>query len=214
MPLTRSEYITALAHLYRGELHRATTWRLRLDRTSDWAVLTTAGVLTFTFQTDRGLHTHWILLIGIALVTVFLFLEARRYRQEHAWRTRVRMMEQGFYAPLLRGEPIDIEAGWGMVLAEDLERPRFRMSFLMAMRTRLIRSYWAVYSLLLFAWCLKVILHPGNTAMNWGDIRAHLELGPLPWWVPLVYIGLHAAGLAFVLIAPPWRSADPEETSV
>jgi uncharacterized membrane protein len=31
-PLTRQEYISAIVHLYRGELDRATTWRLRSTR--------------------------------------------------------------------------------------------------------------------------------------------------------------------------------------
>lgn len=31
--------ITALSHLYRGELYRSTVWRTRLDATTNWAVL-------------------------------------------------------------------------------------------------------------------------------------------------------------------------------
>ena len=52
-PLSRGEYITAVVHLYRGELHRANAWRLRLDNTTNWAVLTTAGLLTFSFGEGR-----------------------------------------------------------------------------------------------------------------------------------------------------------------
>jgi len=199
-PLTHSEYVTALAHLYRGELYRATNWRLRLDRTSDWAVLTTAGVLTFSFQTDEGLHTHWILLIGIALVTVFLFLEARRYRYEDVWRTRVRLLEEGFYQPILRGEPVSTRSVWAARLADNLARPHFRISFLMAVRTRLKRNYWPVYSLLLFAWCLKTVIHPSPSATTWAQVRGHLELGMLPWWAPLAFIGAHVLALVFLLV--------------
>ena len=35
--------LTVLAHLYRGELYRANSWRMRLDNTTNWAVITTAG---------------------------------------------------------------------------------------------------------------------------------------------------------------------------
>ncbi len=77
-PLTRAEYISAIVHLYRGELHRATSWRIRLDNTTNWAVLTTAALLTFSF--GEGGHSHWILLIGTCLITVFLAFEARRLR--------------------------------------------------------------------------------------------------------------------------------------
>ncbi len=77
-PLTRQEYISAVVHLYRGELHRSTSWRIRLDSTTNWAVLTTAGLLTFSFR--EGGHSHWVLLTGVALITVFLAFEARRFR--------------------------------------------------------------------------------------------------------------------------------------
>ena len=29
-PLTRAEYITAMVHLYRGEMHRSLVWRQRM----------------------------------------------------------------------------------------------------------------------------------------------------------------------------------------
>ena len=42
--------ITALSHLYRGELYRSTVWRTRLDTTTNWAVLTTGIALSLTFS--------------------------------------------------------------------------------------------------------------------------------------------------------------------
>ena len=88
---------------------------------------------------------------------------------------------------------------WGDLLAEDLARPRFRISFLMAVRTRLTRNYWAVYSLLLFAWCLKVVIHPEPSATGWADVRKHLEIGLLPWWLPLAFIAAHVSAYARAL---------------
>ena len=35
--------ITALSHLYRGEVYRSTVWRTRLDATTNWAVVTTVA---------------------------------------------------------------------------------------------------------------------------------------------------------------------------
>jgi uncharacterized membrane protein len=49
-PLTRIEYITALTHFYRGERGRADAWRVRLDPTTNWAVVTTGGMLSFAFS--------------------------------------------------------------------------------------------------------------------------------------------------------------------
>jgi len=42
-PAFSSADITALAHLYRGEVYRSTVWRTRLDATTNWAALTTAS---------------------------------------------------------------------------------------------------------------------------------------------------------------------------
>ena len=73
-PLTRAEYIAAIVHLYRGELYRANSWRIRLDNTTNWAILTAAGLLTFTFGDKE--HSHWVLLLGLLLVAVFHLFEA------------------------------------------------------------------------------------------------------------------------------------------
>jgi uncharacterized membrane protein len=61
-PITRAEYIAAVVHMYRGELYRANAWRMRLDTTTNWAILTTAGLLTFSF--GPGTHTHWVMLLA------------------------------------------------------------------------------------------------------------------------------------------------------
>ena len=70
--------ITALSHLYRGELYRSTVWRTRLDATTNWAVLTTGIALSLTFS-SRSASPLPLVLVGL-LVTTFLFIEARRYR--------------------------------------------------------------------------------------------------------------------------------------
>lgn len=37
---------SAMAHLYRGEIHRMKFWRERLDRTTNWAVVMISAILT------------------------------------------------------------------------------------------------------------------------------------------------------------------------
>ena len=124
-PVTRQEYISALVHLYRGELHRATLWRMRLDNTTNWAILTTAGLLSFTFGSRD--HSHWVLLLGMLLVGVLMAYEARRFRFFDVWRARVRKIEENFYGPILRRDPTSPEALWGNLVADDLLRPKFKM---------------------------------------------------------------------------------------
>jgi uncharacterized membrane protein len=48
--------ITALSHLYRGEVYRSTVWRTRLDATTNWAVVTTGLALSLTFSSETASH--------------------------------------------------------------------------------------------------------------------------------------------------------------
>jgi uncharacterized membrane protein len=41
--------VGALTHLYRGEVHRSTIWRTRLDATSNWSVVTLGLARSISF---------------------------------------------------------------------------------------------------------------------------------------------------------------------
>ncbi|MFT4539347.1 MAG: putative membrane protein [Planctomycetota bacterium] len=195
---SRSEYITAMVHLYRGEMYRATTWRIRLDNTTNWAVLTTAGMITFTF--GEGTHSHWVLLVGLAMVSVFLMFEARRFRYADVWRARVRMIEENFYGPILRRDPRSPEAEWGRLFARDLFDPRFTITRLQALRARFVRNYWALFVVIIAAWVVRVATFPVE-ADSWEHIKANLRMGMLiPWWVPIVYLSTVLLGTACIVL--------------
>ena len=199
-PLTRQEYISAIVHLYRGELYRANSGRIRLDNTTNWAVLTVAGLLTFSFR--EGATSHWILLIGMALVTVFLAFEARRFRMADLWRARVRKIEENFYGPILRRDLHSPEETWGRLVADDLFRPHYKISRLAAMRVRFSRNYWPIFLVLLFAWVVHVLGVP-DQAETWVDVRDHLAAGLLPWWTPLAYLGVGFTGVIGLYMTGP-----------
>src|SRR4030065_37839 len=76
----------AMVHLYRGEMQRMTVWRSRLDTTSNWAILLSTGMTTFTLGSP-GIP-HFILLLGLALIGICLLIEARRFRHllHSTWR--------------------------------------------------------------------------------------------------------------------------------
>ncbi len=196
-PLTRQEYISAIVHLYRGELDRATTWRLRLDATTNWAVITTAGILSFSFSGEQ--HSHLGPLVGVALVCVFWMIEARRYRYADIWYARVRKIEENFYGPILRRDPVSPRREWGDLVAEDLFRPSFKVSHAYALRKRLLRNYWAIFLVLLGAWGAKLMAHP-TPALGWEDLRARLEVGLLPWWLPVLVVAGFLAFIGFVIV--------------
>ena len=200
-PLSRSEYIAAIVHLYRGELNRADSWRIRLDATTNWAILTVAGLLTFTF--DRPENSHWGLLMGLALIAVFHAFESRRFRLWHVWRTRVRMIEENFYGPILRRDLKSPDEGWGKLVAQDLFEPTFKLSRLHALRSRFLRNYWAIYGAIALAWAAKIfVLRPPGVG-----VREALTAGSgvLPWWSGLVYIGTFLTLLILLAVHRPRR---------
>jgi len=45
-------------------------WRTRLDATTNWAVITAAAALTFTFNSPQS--PHYVVLLVILLVLIFL----------------------------------------------------------------------------------------------------------------------------------------------
>lgn len=184
-PLTRAEYISALVHFYRAELQRSTDWRLRLDHTTNWAIVATMGLLSFTFGTRD--HPHLVLVLGMYMVLTFLGLEARRFRFFDVWRMRVRMIEENFYGPILRRDLASPQSGWGKLVASDLLEPKFKMTYAQAFRARLIRNYIPLFAVLLLSWLLKTVIHPADIGEG-ASWRGNLALGVIPWYVPVLLV--------------------------
>src|SRR5438477_12999940 len=84
-------HITALSHLYRGEVYRSTVWRTRLDATTNWAVVTTGLALSLTYSSETASPLP-LVLVGL-LVAVFLLIEGRRYRFFDFFRIRAHTLE-------------------------------------------------------------------------------------------------------------------------
>lgn len=156
--LTPVEFSTAMAHFYRGEVQRSNTWRTRLDTTTYWAVLLVSATLSFTFSSP--LSPHFVIPIITILVAVFLVMEARRYRYYEIWASRVRVIETGYYAPMLDPDSVPRDQEWASHLASDLLTPHFTISVWEAIGRRLRRNYLWLFALLGFSWTLKVYLHP------------------------------------------------------
>ncbi len=169
--------IGALAHLYRAEVYRSTIWRTRLDNTTNWSVVTLGIALSITFSSTEASPVP-LVLVGI-LVTLFLILEARRYRYFNVWRARARWMETHFYAPMLREGDLHTEAGWQDTLADDYIRPRYHISFLRAVGRRLRRNYVWILLIQTVAYCGKIIIHPTPVA-SLSELVERAAIGPVP----------------------------------
>ena len=173
--LRPSEFTTAMVHYFRAEISRANVWRQRLDTTTNWAVVTTGAVLTFSFGQPGGNHT--LILLNIMLVTLFLWIEARRYRYYELWSSRVRLLETDFFAAMLV-PPFQPAADWAESLAESLLQPHFPISIWEALGRRLRRNFLAIYFILLIAWFAKLWLHP-VMAQTFPEIIDRAVIGKL-----------------------------------
>ncbi len=194
-PLTRQEYITAMSHLYRGEMQRANSWRLRLDATSNWAVLTAAGMTSFAFTNPE--NSHLVILVSNLAVLAYLVIEARRFRYFEVFRARVRMLEENFYIPIITRSLVSPMPGWQDAVASDLDSPRFKTTTLEAMGFRLRRNYGIIFSFVLGGWVLKLLLQPRIPA-HFYEVYQRVAVGPIPPWVVLASGGAFY-GLLFML---------------
>lgn len=185
----------AMAQLYRGELGRSDRWRTRLDTTTNWALTTAAATASFGFGSSST--SHVVILIGLWMVLTFLYIETRRYRYYDLWIRRVRLLEDGFWVPLLRHEPVDPEAL--RELTVELERPQIRLTFTSAIQIRLSRAYGVLLVVLVGGWFAKVYSQPTrvNSVAEFFQ-RAHV--GPVPGWLVTFTIGLVAVFFLGLLV--------------
>jgi uncharacterized membrane protein len=172
---------TAMAHLYRAEVHRMTVWRQRLDTTSNWAILLTTGLTTFTL--GSAAVPHYTLLLGLALNSICMILEARRYQHLHHSQWRLRQLERGYFASLVApGEP---SPGWRAALAADLREPRGTIGTFTALRRRLKRNYVLLFYFITAVWLTKLFIH----GLGAGRFYDRLAVGNL---VPSWFVGASA----------------------
>jgi uncharacterized membrane protein len=206
--LSRAEFNTTMAHFYRGEVQRSNTWRTRLDTTTYWAVLTAGATLSFTFSSP--LSPHFVIPINSILVTVFLVMEARRYRYYEIWASRVRVIETGYLAPMLAPGNVPQDEDWASHLANDLLTPNFTISVWEAIGRRLRRNYLWIFLLLALSWNLKVYLHP-VAADSFQLFLQRATVGLVPGWIVFI-IGFifNVAIFSFALFTIRLREATGE----
>ena len=193
--LRSSDFTSAMVHFYRGEMTRSNTWRMRLDSTTNWAVVTTGAALSFAFGTITA-NSAIVILIDTLLVLLFLFIEARRYRYYELWANRVRIMETNFFAGLL-SPPFLPASGWAEQITDSLKQPRFPISLMEAIGRRYRRNYAPIFLILAVSWNVKILLHP-EPAQSWQAFLNRAAIGPVPGWGVLL-VGLLFNGALIAL---------------
>jgi uncharacterized membrane protein len=187
-PVFSSADITALSHLYRGEVYRSTVWRTRLDATTNWAVLTTGIALSLTFSSESASPLP-LVVVGL-LVATFLGIEARRYRFFDFWRMRAHIFEVYFFGPILRGDGVRTDNGWNKVLYEDYRAPNLHITYAEAVGRRLRHNYCWIFAIQVTAYAGKLLIHPAPVA-SLQEVWTRAAIGPIPGQIVIL------AGLAF-----------------
>ena len=192
-PLTRVEYITVMVHFYRAEVGGSTQWRQRLDTTTNWGVLTAAGMLSFTFSSPES--PPILLLLTNLILIAYLTIEARRFRYFAVYRARVRMIEENFLIPIVTRSLESPMAKWREMLAGDLDLPKHKTTFLQAFGFRLRRNYVFIFLMVFGGWLVKLMIHP-TLAVSWRQVWERVAIGHVPAWLVFTIGGGFYAGLA------------------
>ncbi|HEX8822540.1 MAG TPA: DUF2270 domain-containing protein [Archangium sp.] len=184
-----------MAQLFRGELSRSDTWRSRLDNSTNWSMTTTAAVVSFGFSAAAS---SVVFLVGIGMVLSFLFIEARRYRYYDLWMRRVRLLEDGYWVPMLRREPVDPDAL--RELASIMERPQIQLSLFSALSTRLNRAYGPILLVLTLSWFVKVYSHP-RAPESFKEFVERAHIGPIHGAAVMAFVFLLVLLFAYLFVA-------------
>ena len=150
-----------LFHYYRAEVYRETNWRIRLDTTTNWAIVVTAAILSYSFSTPGS--SHVVILLNYLAILFFLHVESRRFRYYNILKYRVRLIEQYLIAEILENKKPIGSIGWRSKLASSLRVPRVDMSRLESLAWRIRRNYLFLIVLITLVWIGKLINSPRPT---------------------------------------------------
>lgn len=192
---------SALAHLYRGEIHRMRFWRERLDQTTYWAVVVMSATLTWTFASRN--NPHYVLLLGTVAVATFLAIEARRFQGYDVWRGRVRTLQKNVFAYGLDPSAGLPDPEWRRTLGEDYRQPTIKISTEEAVAHRLRRVYLVLLTIVVGAWTVRIAAF---SARPWP---ASAAIGQVPGLVvTAIVVGFYLGCLVVAFRPRTWHVDD------
>ena len=170
---------TSVVHFYRATVMHADLWRRRLDVTTNWSVVTTAGIITFAFSEVN--HPHISILVAFPFTWLFILMESRRYQMYDMWRHRVRLLNRFVIAPALssqeiRQERIDLELDH---LAHQLGTSIPRLQLRDAVGYRIRRNYGLIFGAIFIMWVIKLFAHP-RAGGSLSEILSRGQIGSVP----------------------------------
>jgi uncharacterized membrane protein len=193
-----------MVHLFRGEMQRMTVWRQRLDTTTHWAIILSAGLTTFALGSAR--MPHYIMLLGLAFNTLFMVIEGRRYQHLHHSKWRLALLEHNYFAGRL-GAHQPVESTWRAQLSRDLQQPHLTIRHTLGIRLRLRRNYLVLFYFVTLVWLTKVFIHPtGPTSIE--EYYRRLAVGDLfPSWFVVVTAGVFVVLVTTLAVMTPSEEA-------
>jgi uncharacterized membrane protein len=202
-----------LVHFYRAVVSHMDVWRLRMDATTNWAAVTVAGMITFSFSTIAA--PHYVLLLALVFQFVFLLMESRRYQTFDLWRRRFRVLNRALIVPAL-DEARSTESGAAELqkLARDLGRTVPHLSLIHAAGYRIRRNYGYLFGVTLFAWLLKLEVHP-SPASDLLVLLRRAGVAIVPGWLVVATVLASTATLLIIALTAPthdildWETTTP-----
>lgn len=182
MKLEDSARSTILIHYYRAMVGRADIWRTRMDTTTNWAVGTTAAVVSFAW--GEASTPHFVVLAASLLTLIFLLLEARRLTFYHLWQHRAMILEEALIRPAIAGRDDD-EASQADLdtlekeLSPELGRTIPSMPMQRAVARRLRRVYIYLFAVQVLTWWLKLSSHP-QPVSSLDELISRAAIGVTP----------------------------------
>lgn len=202
-----------LVHFYRAVVSHMDIWRLRMDATTNWAAVTVAGMITFSFSTIAA--PHYVLLLALVFQFVFLLMESRRYQTFDLWRRRFRVLNRALIVPAL-DETRSPESGAAELqqVARDLGRTVPHLSLLHAAGYRIRRNYGYLFAVTLLAWVLKLEVHP-EPAGSAVVLMERAAIAFLPGALVIAVVLLSSFALLMIAVTAPthdmldWETTTP-----
>jgi len=180
-----------------GYIGRIMTWRQRLDVTTNWAIVSCSGIVSFALHSPEP--SHFLFLIANFLCLFLLVIEARRYRYYDAFRARVRMLEAHFIMPVVMKNTSLLQGNWDRVLSEDLASPSFKISRMDAIVRRFRRNYIWIFGIILMAWMMHLSI-PQTGGHDWHRLAQMFANHLITATLMVALVALLYGFLAYLLV--------------
>jgi hypothetical protein len=149
------------------------------------------------------------MILNALLVTLFLFIEARRYKYYELWSSRVRLMETDFFAAMLV-PPFGPAPDWAENLAESLLQPHYPITTWEALGRRYRRNYFWMFTMIFLSWVSRLWLTP-SPAFSLDVFFERAALGSLPGsLVFAIFLAYNVGWMALGLLTVTLQQASGE----